>query len=1542
MDSDNSFDQKYFGTMTNLNKYNEGVSELSLLTEDEYESLSKSVNLKSISALKTRQDVFVGILKILKDMPQFFVGLNVKELEFFSTKTTDFLVLVNNKIEELNDKITQVMNLHRLKNSRKVSKDNNAMSTEVFNILKGQISGNFKDYLNKVFPVTKFGELKKPYLWTYFQFDANEEIDKIDINGGEVIDKIILIVKVAYFVTKLTLRSTNILRFTSLMNDIEGRSNLAKISSIAGHVNSIIEQIEKLFFTEVSEVYVSSDLEMTTVFTSNLGNYVDSFYKHMSVDSKGKVGRKIKTETLLKYLIFCLKNMKGNSINDEQLFTKILEDVQYILTMNKDTIELEKNHLSSIASNLLKSHNEINDIYTFVKLRSDQGLPKINKRFNYTVDIWKKNMTIEYDDIPKKFYSAPEKYLIGEEKTIENRIKGYQKYGYPYSFLFGPFTYIFDLPTDSNKKIAEYKDTNGKSRPLAPLMDKLLEGKSVCIIGYGASGSGKTSALIYDNHTLNPGEKLSEEDRQGISIHMCKMLSKKYNQIELSFLEIEADIAVEPYIEDHVIVRGGNEEINPQLGRSERKTLDLYSSHIFNYDGKSEWNLHNQTDKVAVYINEDGELVWEGSSKNVPIVPKSEDNKDEEEDYPAEEEEEKEAEIKVRKTPTLGQYMLNVMDKRRNVKATPNNPVSSRSHMIIFIKLKNSTDPTIKSPFLIICDFAGVENEFQCSVTEVLNSFKNIELKKCKVLDIQGNCIEKYKAYEKDADKYEYYIKKYSREDYVASRLKDAQKYNNIENKIHDPVYKVELDKKLKKRTKDFIDKYMPLSNDDELNQSILKSIETLIDTMKTITKEFHFPERYPWFSLENFPVSKRNDVASERDIINLFLTNEQQREISISTNDRDKDVLLNKYLEEYIGMDLNLDRLTKKEDEVIRDYRNKKAKVMDTVENDVKKLVKDRKTKKVANIQETEARFQSLQTELKAKYDNLIAKKKSEYESMPREIPFDIGRPKTIKTSLSLLITAANKDTSFKKKKMKFIDDMTKKHTIPGPVTPLLSEISTYNFDIVSLLQNRDAEKEKKIEQLSEEYEKEKKILKQQLQEEKVKIEDEFQSDEIRINDEEKERLIAEYTRSFQEEDNGFRSKYAKYFDTEKYKIALESLKQFINTTVNNRKIKQYNEETKEHYKKKIEDYKRKKEDLYVRICKDRVKEGKLINSSLKMLRTFISYFITQIKGSGSITHPKFINQCLPIQGNPNFEEFFGLKEPIEKEQSSGDPLKESIIAIKISEALCSLQSDDGMCTDFKDLVFCIFNVINLSQTSANNPPPIPYIFIGNLINELNRLESINYMVRYKGYEISDILEDHTVYVPYLENILRNPLIVFPPETKSFVKEDENIPQIPGERNLGYIKKNDAEVILKALKAVYNADTLDTSISTLSDLINVINSINSLTTIGTMEFTDMMAKYGLNKSTCVYKNNDYELQDVKTGEIKQYNDLELQSANKRLKRITDQIQGGKIKKEKLEKLEKMSKTTSEVIQALELTKKRQVNLGEYKKFIKNITDSFK
>ncbi len=85
------------------------------------------------------------------------------------------------------------------------------------------------------------------------------------------------------------------------------------------------------------------------------------------------------------------------------------------------------------------------------------------------------------------------------------------------------------------------------------------------------------------------------------------------------------------------------------------------------------------------------------------------------------------------------------------------------------------------------------------------------------------------------------------------------------------------------------------------------------------------------------------------------------------------------------------------------------------------------------------------------------------------------------------------------------------------------------------------------------------------------------------------------------------------------------------------------------------------------------------------------------------------------------------------------------------------------------------MFNVINISE-DANNPPPAPYLDITNLVNELNRLESIKFIVDegqtastsdvtgvvYNVHELriaNDAL-NQTVYDPYLETLLRSPLL--------------------------------------------------------------------------------------------------------------------------------------------------------------------------------------
>jgi hypothetical protein len=73
----------------------------------------------------------------------------------------------------------------------------------------------------------------------------------------------------------------------------------------------------------------------------------------------------------------------------------------------------------------------------------------------------------------------------------------------------------------------------------------------------------------------------------------------------------------------------------------------------------------------------------------------------------------------------LGEVIIHLIDTDRFVKATTNNPNSSRSHTLVFVKLQNSQ--TNKKANIIIGDFAGVENAFNCEDDETRNKFLSVK-----------------------------------------------------------------------------------------------------------------------------------------------------------------------------------------------------------------------------------------------------------------------------------------------------------------------------------------------------------------------------------------------------------------------------------------------------------------------------------------------------------------------------------------------------------------------------------------------------------------------------------------------------------------------------------------------------------------------------------------------------------------------------------------------------------------------------------------------
>ena len=76
---------------------------------------------------------------------------------------------------------------------------------------------------------------------------------------------------------------------------------------------------------------------------------------------------------------------------------------------------------------------------------------------------------------------------------------------------------------------------------------------------------------------------------------------------------------------------------------------------------------------------------------------------------------------------TLGEVMIYLIDDDRFVKATTNNPNSSRSHTLIFVKFYSTADRTGEPLRLVVGDFAGVENVFNCQDPLTIKNFLNVK-----------------------------------------------------------------------------------------------------------------------------------------------------------------------------------------------------------------------------------------------------------------------------------------------------------------------------------------------------------------------------------------------------------------------------------------------------------------------------------------------------------------------------------------------------------------------------------------------------------------------------------------------------------------------------------------------------------------------------------------------------------------------------------------------------------------------------------------------
>ena len=282
-----------------------------------------------------------------------------------------------------------------------------------------------------------------------------------------------------------------------------------------------------------------------------------------------------------------------------------------------------------------------------------------------------------------KQYRSADKRLLKFTVTPEENLKILEA-SYDHDYLFGKFTKVF-LPSQKNKNIADN---------MTEIFDQLLLGKIVFLLGYGASGAGKTTTLVYLNKIGIP-----EENKDGVMIHLCNKLAgergyNKMNVISKEFYLSKVDLN-KPEELDRVLPLK-----SPIEGEIEF-IFDKKYGFILDKKPYVHKNFHKYRSK---FIKDDKGL--DTTKEN-----KSPDKKD------------------FAVGTKLGDILIHLIDVDRLVKATSNNPNSSRSHTMIIIRFTKDSPAEGEPPELklIVGDFAGVENKFQCDDPNTLYTFLTVK-----------------------------------------------------------------------------------------------------------------------------------------------------------------------------------------------------------------------------------------------------------------------------------------------------------------------------------------------------------------------------------------------------------------------------------------------------------------------------------------------------------------------------------------------------------------------------------------------------------------------------------------------------------------------------------------------------------------------------------------------------------------------------------------------------------------------------------------------
>jgi hypothetical protein len=376
---------------------------------------------------------------------------------------------------------------------------------------------------------------------------------------------------------------------------------------------------------------------------------------------------------------FKIDNFNRNKYYFDYFYNNVLAKLY------QNTVYLDS--LKGIKFNELEYNNFLNEIQntiiSIIKVNNKNNTDSYNK-YRYKYEIANNNiLNITYCD---------DKETINDTniESTQNRKK----------YIFGNFTHIFDYG-ETNKDIVNNA-----------IFDKMIKNlnnqKFVFIIGYGSSGSGKTSTLI----KFHGDTKTNKPASNGIITELCNRLGKENKILTLKIKEF---------------YEGKNDNFHK---------IENYK-FFFNYDEvTNNYKLSNiendqkqKTMKIPIlHYSRFKDIIKfiQETKLNIKLVVADDLNNSIKIDTGTIISENKNYYL-LFTTETLFADILTIMvDLDRFVKATTNNPQSSRSHTLIFLDFYEKKD--LKNPkTVIVGDFAGVENLFECNDPFVINAFQDIK-----------------------------------------------------------------------------------------------------------------------------------------------------------------------------------------------------------------------------------------------------------------------------------------------------------------------------------------------------------------------------------------------------------------------------------------------------------------------------------------------------------------------------------------------------------------------------------------------------------------------------------------------------------------------------------------------------------------------------------------------------------------------------------------------------------------------------------------------